>query len=145
MGDDETFEVDTANLAFSLLRPGTYRLDVSPDGTTTTVTTRGGEGEVTGGGQAFPVHAHQSARVSGSGSLAYDMADDSARDGFDNWADGRDRREDRSQSARYVSRDMIGYEDLDEYGTWRADPTYRPGLAPRVVVCALAPHHHRHL
>src|ERR1700680_3961847 len=55
LGDQETFEVDTPNLAFSLLRTGDYRIDVNPDNATTTVTVRGGEGEVTGGGQAFAV------------------------------------------------------------------------------------------
>ena len=32
----------------------------------------------------------------------------------------RDRREDFSVSAQYVSRDVPGYADLDEHGTWRS-------------------------
>ncbi len=31
LGDQDSFEVDTPNLAFSLLRPGEYRIDVKPD------------------------------------------------------------------------------------------------------------------
>src|SRR6266581_2514505 len=31
--DDDTYEIDTPNLAFSLLQPGEYRVDVGEDGT----------------------------------------------------------------------------------------------------------------
>ena len=57
LDENETFEIDTPNLAFSVLRAGTYRVSVNEAGDTTVVTVRGGEGEVTGGGQAFSVHA----------------------------------------------------------------------------------------
>src|ERR1700733_8917885 len=35
LGDQESFEGDTPNLAFSLLRTGIYRIDVNPDSSTT--------------------------------------------------------------------------------------------------------------
>src|SRR5258706_6979151 len=50
---DENFEIDTPNLAFSVLRPGIYRINVNEAGDTTVVVVRDGEGEVTGGGQTF--------------------------------------------------------------------------------------------
>jgi len=31
---------------------------------------------------------------------------------FDRWASGRDRSYDNSSSGRYVSQDVVGYEDL---------------------------------
>jgi len=37
LGDDETFEVDTPNLAFSILRPGRYRINVNEAGDATIV------------------------------------------------------------------------------------------------------------
>ena len=40
-------------------------------------------------------------------------------DAFERWALERDRGYDNSPSARYVSRDVIGYQDLDDNGTWR--------------------------
>ena len=40
------------------------------------------------------------------------------RDGFDDWAQVRDKRLDDSLSARYVSPGVIGYQDLDAYGRW---------------------------
>src|SRR5256885_1651118 len=50
--NNEVFEVDTPNLAFSILRPGVYRINVNQAGDTTVVNVSSGEGEVTGGGPA---------------------------------------------------------------------------------------------
>ncbi len=144
LGEDETFEVDTPNLAFSLLRPGTYRIDVNPNGDSTLVTVRGGEGEGTGGGQAFPIHVRQQARVSGMDSMSFDLMDAPAPDAWDNWCQSRDRREEQAQSARYVSREVIGYEDLDEYGAWRQAPEYGMVWYPRTVPAGWAPYHNGH-
>src|SRR5260370_13433133 len=55
MADDDVYEVDTPNGAISLLRTGSYRIDVEPDRETTAITVRGGEAEVTAGGSAFAV------------------------------------------------------------------------------------------
>jgi hypothetical protein len=144
LDEDESFEVDTPNLAFSLLRPGEYRIDANPDNQTTTVTVRGGEGEVTGGNQAFSIHARQQARVSGTGSVTYDVADAPPPDAWDRWCLGRDQREERAESVKYVSRDMVGYEDLDEFGTWRVVAGYGPVWAPREVAVGWAPYHFGH-
>ena len=54
LDDDETYEIDTPNLAFSILRPGVYRLTVDESGGGTTIAVRSGQGEVTGGGSAYP-------------------------------------------------------------------------------------------
>jgi len=43
-----------------------------------------------------------------------------ATDGFDTWSADRDRRYERSRSATYVSRQMVGYADLDEYVAQKA-------------------------
>lgn len=141
---DQSFEVDTPNLAFSLFRPGEYRIDANPDNETTTITVRGGEGEVTGGGQAFPVRSDDMARVTGNDSITYEMLRAQSPDYFEEWAMSRDRQEDRSQSARYVSRDMIGYEDLDANGDWRPEPEYGAIWVPRRVPVGWAPYRFGH-
>ena len=105
--------MDTPNLAFTLLRPGATRIDANPDTETTTITVRAGDGEVTGGGQAFTVHPNQMAHVTGNDSVTYDLQQAQPADYFEEWAMSRARQEDHSESARYVSRGMIGYEDLD--------------------------------
>jgi hypothetical protein len=142
--ENETFEIDTPNLAFSVLRPGTYRIDVNESGDTTIVSIRGGEGEVTGGGQAYSVHANQTATFSGTDQLNADVQQGEGDDDFDQWCSERDLREDHSSSARYVAPDVIGYEDLDEYGGWRPVPEYGTVWFPHTTVIGWAPYRYGH-
>jgi hypothetical protein len=144
LDENETFEIDTPNLAFSVLRAGTYRVSVNEAGDTTVITVRGGEGEVTGGGQAFSVHAQQTATFSGTDQLNADVQDLAGDDDFDHWCSDRDRREDHSASARYVSTDVIGYEDLDDNGGWRPVPEYGTVWFPHVTIVGWAPYHYGH-
>ncbi len=145
LGDNESFEVDTPNLAFSVLRPGTYKINVNEEGDTTTVTVRGGEGEVTGGGQAFTVHPGEVGTFTGTDQLNGDVQDyQGDQDDFDRWCSQRDHREDHAQSSRYVSPDVVGYEDLDDYGGWRPVPEYGTVWFPHTTVVGWAPYHYGH-
>jgi hypothetical protein len=54
---DDDFEVDTPNQAFSVFQRGRYRVEASEDGTYTVVSV--GEGESTGNGQTYTLHAGQ--------------------------------------------------------------------------------------
>ena len=144
LDENETFEVDTPNLAFSVLRPGVYRISVNEGGDTTVVKIRGGEGEVTGGGSAYTVHAGESGTFTGTDQLIADMDRYGDDDDFDSWCADRDRREDRSASARYVSTDVIGYEDLDEYGGWRPVPDYGMVWFPHTTIVGWTPYHYGH-
>ena len=144
--DPDAFEIDTPNLAFSLLRTGEYRLDVSDDGTQSTATVWRGQGSATGGGRSFPVVAGQRATFTGSGTeaLDFDFAQIARPDAFERWAFDRDKREDRAESSNYVSREVTGYEDLDDYGTWQYAGEYGPVWAPRVVPVGWAPYRYGH-
>ena len=144
LGDNDAYEIDTPNLAFSLLRPGEYRISVDPDGNTTAITVRSGSGEVTGGGSAYDLDPGQQGIFSGTSPLSYDNEYAPPYDDFDNWCVSRDRREDQSQSARYISRDVIGYDDLDAYGTWRTDPEYGNVWVPSGVAAGWAPYQQGH-
>jgi hypothetical protein len=144
LDDDDVFEVDTPNLAFSLLKTGEYRIDVNGDGNETIITTWKGRGEVTGGGSSYTVVGGQQARFSGTEGLNYDITEVPPYDDFDNWALERDRREDRAESANYVSQDMTGYEDLDDYGHWRYVANYGPVWAPSVIPVGWAPYRFGH-
>ena len=145
LDDNETFEVDTPNLAFSILRTGIYKINVNENGDTTIVKVVKGEGEVTGGGAAYTVHAGEEGSFNGIDELSadvesiYDEDDD-----FDAWSAERDHREDVSVSARYMSTDAIGYEDLDEYGGWRPVPEYGTIWFPHTAVVGWAPYHYGH-
>jgi hypothetical protein len=142
---DETFEIDTPNLAFSILREGNYKIGVNEAGDTTTVTVRNGEGEVTGGGSAYTLHSRETATFDGIDQLDADIEsfrDDG--DDFDRFCSDRDHREDRSQSSRYVSSDVIGYEDLDDNGGWRSVPDYGTVWFPHTTIVGWAPYRYGH-
>jgi hypothetical protein len=145
LGDDETFEVDTPNLAFTLLRPGNYKVNVNEAGDATVVVVRDGQGEVTGGGSAYTIHPREVGTFNGTDQVDADIESwDNSSDDFDDWCSERDRRIDHSVSARYVSNDVIGYEDLDEYGGWRPTPEYGTIWFPHVAIVGWAPYHYGH-
>ncbi|MBV9086325.1 MAG: FecR domain-containing protein, partial [Acidobacteriaceae bacterium] len=140
----EIYEVDTPNLAFTILKAGNYRFDVDADGDQTFVTVWNGEGEATGNGSAVRVRSHERARVEHGNSLAHQVNGSPRLDGFDDWCLVRDKREESVLSSRYVSPDVIGYEDLDEYGAWRVLPTYGPVWVPAAVAPGWAPYRFGH-
>jgi hypothetical protein len=141
---DGVFEVDTPNLAFSVFQPGRYRVEASEDGSYTVVSVREGEGESTGNGQTYTLHAGQRGTFSGTESLNAEVVDIGRPDDFDNWAYSRDRRHEGSRSAQYVSHDVVGYEDLDDYGEWRDDPRYGHVWFPMQVAFGWAPYREGH-
>jgi hypothetical protein len=142
--DEDSYEVDTPNVAFTVLQPGDYRIDVDPDGNRTNVTVWRGRGEVSGGGSSYTVVADQHATFTGTDHLEYDLGQIPDQDGFDSWALDRDQIEDRSDSANYVSREMTGYEDLDEYGDWSYVAGYGTCWRPRALVVGWAPYRFGH-
>ncbi len=144
LAEQESVEIDTPQAAFTLLRAGEYRIDITEQGDATVATVRGGDAEVAAGGQVFPLHPRDQVRVmEENGQPVFDRRTAPVADAFDNWCADRDRREDRSPSARYVSRDMPGYADLDDHGVWREEPNIGMVWAPRVPV-GWAPYHNGH-
>jgi hypothetical protein len=144
LDDGDVVEVDTPNLAFNLQHPGEYRVDVDSNGDMTNVNVWSGRGEVTGGGYSYTVVAGQSARFSGTDQLNYDIAQLPGSDDFDNWAFQRDHREDGAESANYVSSEMTGYEDLDDYGHWQYVGGYGTVWVPAGVASDWAPYRNGH-
>src|SRR5277367_5574326 len=146
LNPNEVFEIDTPLAAFTLLRPGDYRVDVNEQGDSTLLTVRGGQAEAaTSDNRIVPMGPRTQARILGTEDSApvIDTRDAPVADSFDNFCMDRDRREDRSESARYVSREVPGYADLDDHGVWREDPTYGRVWAP-TVDAGWAPYHNGH-
>ncbi|MDQ6618366.1 MAG: hypothetical protein M3Z31_01480, partial [Pseudomonadota bacterium] len=143
LGGNETFEVDTPNLAFSIRQPGTYRIEVDSQRETTVVALRDGRGEVYGDGASYVVERGQWYRFYGA-RLENDFGRVPGVDDLDRWSLGREARHDRAASARYVSRAMIGYADLDDYGTWTVVPDYGNVWVPRAVAANWSPYSQGH-
>ncbi|MDR5878613.1 DUF6600 domain-containing protein [Caballeronia sp. LZ032] len=138
------YEIDTPNIALTVTTPGDLRVDVAPDGRATTVTVRSGGVTVYGDGGAVQLGGGQQITFEGTNLTQTAANAAPAPDAFDQWAASRDAAEDRSVSARYVSRDMPGYQDLDANGTWRTDPSYGPVWVPNAVSADWAPYRQGH-
>ena len=143
LGPDETLEVDTPNLAFSLHHPGEYRIDVDPVGDSTAVRVQQGQAEVYGETTSYEVSAPQGFRFHGTGLSDYEtfVAPD---DDLERWSHKRNHRHNESQSARFVSPDVVGYEDLDANGNWHSDPEYGEVWTPTRVPVDWTPYRDGH-
>jgi len=143
-GSDDAFEVDTPNLAFNVANEGEYRLDVNENGDQTTAEVFQGEGQVTGAGNSYRLMEGQRGVFSGVDQLSYDVDQIGRPDDFYRWVRSRDEREDRFRSASYVSTDMTGYEDLDDYGRWDNVSGYGYVWSPVGVPYDWAPYRYGH-
>jgi hypothetical protein len=143
-GPDQVFEVDTPNAAVTLLRDGTYRFRVDPNGTMSFVVVREGQAAITGGGQSFTLNPGNSATLTGTEQLSFDIEAAPVPDEFDNWCQQRDAHEEHQASARYLPPTVIGSEDLDDYGTWQETGDYGPVWYPRTVAVGWAPYQNGH-
>jgi hypothetical protein len=139
----ETYEIDTPNQAFTILKAGDYRFDVDPNADTTSVAVWHGEGEANGQGPGVKLHSGQQATFSAGNSLQHQIASAPDFDGFDDWCRVRDDREDHAKSYQYVSADVVGADELDQYGTWRTVGEYGPVWVPAVAP-GWAPYHYGH-
>jgi hypothetical protein len=144
VASDDTFEVDTPNLAFNVTEPGEYRIDVNESGDKTTATVWRGDAEITGGGSSYRLAEGQQGTFSGVDQLRYDVGEIGRQDDFSRWCFARDQREDHIRSSQYVSPEMTGYEDLDVYGRWHYEPTYGYVWTPVGVPYGWAPYRYGH-
>lgn len=140
----DAFEVDTPNLAVQLTRSGEYVIGTDPNNNSTFVIVREGEGQATGAGQSYDLDAGEQYTFTGTDQLAFDNQPAPGFDDFENWCQSRDQRENSSTSARYVSRDVDGVYDLDDYGDWQDVPDYGEVWVPRGVAAGWAPYRFGH-
>lgn len=133
-------ELDTPTAAITLRRAGSYRVDVEAGGRTTIRVARG-EAVVHAGGNRFELYAHSRAVVEAVGNaLSYRPIALGSDDALDLWDRERDARIDAAESYRYVSTDIYGAEDLDDYGTWEYERGYGQVWRPTVVEAGWAPY-----
>jgi len=135
----ETARIDTPNTQVTLTRPGLYRIDVSPDRVRTMLIVREGEALLPTPGGVQQVLPGQTAWTSGLDHPVVEVRNGVSTDGFDSWSANRDRRYDRGRSYAYVSPQMIGASELDEWGRWQDDSTYGTLWFPTSVDSGWAP------
>ncbi|RZJ16042.1 MAG: chromosome partitioning protein ParA, partial [Haliea sp.] len=143
--DGQRLEVNTPNLAVVLQQAGEYRIDVIPSSNVTRVVVQAGSAQVYGdNGVPFVLGNQQQSSFTGT-RLAQVMLPGAERaDTFDAWAADRNRLEDQSVSARYIPREVPGYQQLDNYGDWSQDAAYGAVWIPRAVPANWAPYRAGH-
>jgi hypothetical protein len=143
--DGEVFAIDTPNLAYHAAYPGDYRVDVDASDGTTRVTIHSGTGIVYGeSGHAMPLGGGQQVTFRARALAQVATQESPPQDAFDKWSAERNRLEDQSISARYVPREVVGYQQLDAHGQWRNDATHGAVWFPQGIPANWAPYRSGH-
>jgi hypothetical protein len=132
LSSGDTVEVDTANGALTVVEPGKFRIQTDPDGDHTFVNVDSGRLQITAQDFSQTIEGPQAVQLTGQDPLDVESVPTPAKDGFDIWSDQRDSQLAESESAKYVSRSIPGYSDLDEYGHWTEVEEYGPVWYPVV-------------
>ena len=135
----ESFEVDTPNAAVTFDAAGQYRIDVDRDGNTRVLVNRGHAYVAAGGGEV-PLEAGRLMAIDGIDSPVYDITSLPRPDSWDQWVETRSRRFRATGSRRYVSADISGIDDLDQYGRWSEIPEYGTCWSPANVSAGWQPY-----
>jgi hypothetical protein len=147
-GSQATVEVDTPNGAILVDQPGDVRVDSYPQDDTTVVTVSSGAVEVTGQNLDQQLGSNQSMRLSGSNPVYAEQVQLLPPDGLDQFDHQREQRRERSYAYRYVSPEMIGAADLDDYGDWQQPNQDNQGYGavwyPRDVPAGWTPYSNGH-
>ena len=134
------FGVETDEGRFRLTTVGRYRFDRVDQASELTV--YNGQAVFEGRESALPLTAGQHGQfwLDTAGAAQYNLVAPT-RDSFAAWNDDRDRAADRpTPTARFVSPEMTGAADLDNYGGWEQTPDYGPVWIPRGVSADWAPY-----
>jgi len=137
MDPGSQIEVDTPNGAAIVTSPGDYRFEAFPQNdsqaASSIVTINSGNAQITGPGINQPLSGGYSIGLFGTNPVELQYLDVPQYDDLDSWSLSLDQRLQNSVSARYVSRQMVGYGDLDAYGSWNPNTEYGPGWFPTNV------------
>jgi hypothetical protein len=135
-------ELDTPNVAVTVLQPGDVRVDVDPDGGATTVELFSGQVQVDGDGFQQVLEGGQSMRLEGTNPVSARAVDAVAPDGLDGFSNDRDAAYQNGVQGEdaYVNPSTIGAEDLNGNGDWETDPDEGPVWYPTNVAVGWVPY-----
>jgi hypothetical protein len=142
VGENQSFEIDTPNVAVLVQSPGDYRVEVNDAGNGTVVKVANGEAQVSATGQTVPMHTQQALAFSGTDQVNVDQASVGAPDALDSWSIEREHRSEqaRQKNSDYLPPDVAGGDDLAQYGTWESTPDDGPVWTPAVVAAGWTPY-----
>ena len=140
----QAYEIATPMAAIVMTGRGSIRVDVDPRSGITDVVVWDGDAEAYGTRVTFPLYERDAVRFYDPELYDYETFRAPRRDRFDNWALARDDMMRRSVSRQYLPDGMIGYSDLDQYGSWDRVADYGHVWFPRGVRRDWAPYRNGH-
>jgi hypothetical protein len=134
---NSTVELDTPNVAVTVLQPGDVRVDVDAQADTTTVTLLSGQVQIDGNGLQQVLEPGQKVRLGGSDPVSAQWMYAGGADVLDRFSSDRDAMYEAAlntnggSESQYTNPGMIGAEDLSANGDWETDsdnvPVWYPG------------------
>jgi len=134
------FELETPQGLVLLTAPSELRVDAGRQPETTAISLFSGAARFQGAGSDFSLRAGNRMEIASGNIRMSDAHAGDYADEFDHWSAARDQRDDASVSARYLSPEMTGYEELDRNGTWSTTEAYGAVWYPTVVPVDWAPY-----
>ena len=138
----DQLEVHTREGRFRPREPGSYRIDRLDD--TSHATAWRGTLRFEGHDSLLVVGRGQHAEVWLEGRTTHYRWAEDWRDDFAAWVVRDEAADARSESARYVSPEMTGWQDLDRHGRWETHPEHGAVWTPAVVPVGWAPYRSGH-
>ena len=137
-----TVELDTPNVAVTVLQRGDVRVDVDAESGTTTVELVSGEVQVDGNGFQQVLDPGQRVQLTGSDPVVAQTMEEPVADGLDAFSGDRDaayQSGTQSENA-YVNPYTIGADDLNTNGDWETDPDEGAVWYPAGVAAGWVPY-----
>jgi hypothetical protein len=141
--EGESIEIDLPRGAVWILQSGIYDVDAGAGDQPERIAVFEGSARFVGGTLDVAINAGDAAVISGTQTLTA-ATERASPDDFSKWCRSRDYDERRLAAPYHVSPQMTGYEELDEYGSWRAVPQYGEVWFPRRVAAGWAPYREGH-
>lgn len=135
-------EVHTREGRFRPREPGSYRIDHRDDASHATAWR--GTLRFEGSDSLLVIGRGQHAEIWLEGRATHYRWSEDQRDDFAAWVARDEQAYARSESARYISPEMTGWQDLDRHGHWETHPEYGAIWAPTVVPVGWAPYRSGH-
>src|SRR5438067_1794076 len=134
--EGESIQIDLPRGAVWILQPGTYDIDAGAEGQPERIAVFEGSARFVGGTLDVAIKAGDAAVISGTQTLT--ATEKASPDEFAKWCRSRDYDERKLAAPYRVSPQMTGYEELDQYGSWRAVPQYGEVWFPKRVASGWA-------
>ena len=141
-----TVELDTPNVAITVLAAGDIRVEADPRSNTTLVTVYSGQAQVDGNGIQIALQAGESVQLRGSQPVSAQWMQVEPQDALDAFSAQRDLQYEAAlnSQANDLNSETIGGEDLAQYGQWQNDADNGPVWYPSGVAVDWEPYRSGH-